>query len=438
MAKKENIEKRLDTISNFYKNLDKVINDLPEAIPTNIKELIKKQILGDDELKSLIEGIDKRRAPKFIIMGRTGVGKSSLINAMCGKYLAEISNVKIGTKQAEKYEYKSEGSVVLEVLDTRGIGESQETTFTAEDELIREFDEFSPDAILFMLRCKSRDRIDDDVEVLKQIIDKWKKKNKLENQNSIEIPVFVILNQADEMEPSRYKEPNNYVDRKIKNIELARKEVAQILREHSVIVSEIIAVSSLIDWGVDEDEIKFMSDEEKGKLEIEFDGRYNIDKLLDSLESNLEIEASIGLTLATRLQQLTETLAEKFVNIFSGIAGTIAITPIPLSDIFILTALQAVLIMFIAGLSGRDISLETAKELIVGFGGVSAGGIFLRNFAQQASKLINLVYPGAGSAISAVIAGTGTKLIGDVAIKYFIKDVSIEEIHEYVKQNKVS
>lgn len=125
MAKKENIEKRLYTISNFYKNLDKVINDLPEVIPTKIKEVIKKQILGDDELKSLIEGIDKRRAPKFIIMGRTGVGKSSLINAMCGKYLAEISNIKIGTQQAEKYEYKSEGSVVLEVLDTRGIGESE-------------------------------------------------------------------------------------------------------------------------------------------------------------------------------------------------------------------------------------------------------------------------------------------------------------------------
>ncbi len=438
MAKKQNIEKRLDIISKFYKNIDKVINDLPESIPTNVKDLIKEKVLGDDELKSLIEGIDKRRPPKFIIMGRTGVGKSSLINAMCGMYLAEVSDVKIGTQQAEKYEYKNEGSVLLEVLDTRGIGESLETTFTAEDELIKEFDEFSPDAILFMLRCKSRDRIDDDIEVLKQIIDKWKKKNKVENQSVVEIPVFVVLNQADEMEPSRYKEPSNYAERKIKNIELARQEVAKILREQNVKVCDIIAVSSLIDWGVDEEEIKFMSDKQKGELEIEFDGRYNIDKLLDILESNLEIEASIGLALATRLQQLIETLAEKFVNIFSGIAGTIAITPIPLSDIFILTALQAVLIMFIAGLSGREISLETAKELIVGFGGIGAGGIFLRNFAQQASKLINLVYPGVGSAVSAAIALAGTKIMGDVAIKYFIQDVSLEEIHEYIKQNKAS
>lgn len=101
----DNIEKRLQKIKNLYYKLDEIMDSLPEGVPESIKEPIKKAIFGDKELRELMEGLDKFRAPRFMMVGRTGVGKSSLVNAICGKYLAEVSDVEIGTTGTKSFEY---------------------------------------------------------------------------------------------------------------------------------------------------------------------------------------------------------------------------------------------------------------------------------------------------------------------------------------------
>lgn len=102
-------------------------------------------------------------------------------------------------------------------------------------------------------------------------------------------------------------------------------------------------------------------------------------------------------------------------------------TPIPISDIYILIIIQSVLVSLIASLSGRDISLETAKEFIFSMGGIAGAGYAFRLLAQQTSKFLNTVWPGVGSAVSSGVAASGTAAIGKAASAYYIDDKPIGE-----------
>lgn len=123
-------------------------------------------------------------------------------------------------------------------------------------------------------------------------------------------------------------------------------------------------------------------------------------------------------------------------KIFSGISATVALTPIPVSDIYILIIIQCILVSLIASLSGRDISLEAAKEFIFSMGGIVGAGYLFRLAAQQTSKLLNAVWPGAGSVVSSGIAAIGTAAIGNVAIAYYIEGRTKEEAKRKFEKSK--
>ena len=118
---------------------------------------------------------------------------------------------------------------------------------------------------------------------------------------------------------------------------------------------------------------------------------------------------------------MLKRIARKITHSFACIGATVALSPIPLSDIFILTAIEAVLVMIIAALSGREVSFKTAGELVLSFGGVGAIGFGAKIAAQQLSKLVNGLFPGAGSVVSSGIATAGIETIGNSAILYYFK-----------------
>ncbi len=84
------IEQRMQNMKKFYIKAGDIIDKLPDAIPAKTREMLKDAILGDKDLKKLMEGIDSHRPPRIFLIGRTGVGKSSLINALCGSYVASV------------------------------------------------------------------------------------------------------------------------------------------------------------------------------------------------------------------------------------------------------------------------------------------------------------------------------------------------------------
>lgn len=439
---KMKIEQRMQNMKKFYIKAGDLIDKLPDAIPEKTRTMLKDTILGDAELKNLMEGIDSHRPPRIFLIGRTGVGKSSLINALCGSYVAAVSDTKSCTENAQVYKCMDGDRVLMEILDTRGIAESESlnTEISAEDMLINQVNEFSPDVAIMMLNCTHRDDVNSDVSFLKKLAKSYA------DINSMRLPVVVVVNKSDEMAPTRFKTPSEYPQNKIAKIQDVVQYYKGIIVKNGLKIDDIIAVSSLIDWQtpdgmeIDVECIDNLPKNDIDNLQIAFDGRYNIDKLLDILEEAiLDFEAQMGLRMAARLTEVVHRLARHLNTIFSGISGTVALTPIPVSDIYVLLIIQSVLVCLIASLSGRDISLDTGKEFILSMGGIADAGYVFRLVAQQASKFLNAVWPGSGSAVSSGIAALGTSAIGKAAIAYYIDGQDIDEakkVFDSAKQEK--
>lgn len=98
---KMKIEQRLQSMKKFYIKAGEMIDGLPDTVTEKTREMLKDNILGDKDLV-----VDERwthRPPRIFLIGRTGVGKSSLINALCGAYTAIVSDTKSCTESAQVY-----------------------------------------------------------------------------------------------------------------------------------------------------------------------------------------------------------------------------------------------------------------------------------------------------------------------------------------------
>ena len=431
------VEKRLHNMKRFYLKVTELIDSLPEGIPDKTRNMLKETILGDKDLKELMDGVDSHRPPRIFLIGRTGVGKSSLINAICGTYVAKVSDTKSCTATADVYQCKDGNRVLMEILDTRGIAESVaiNADLTAEDMLINQVNKFSPDVAIFMLNCTHRDDVNRDVAFLKKLSKSFTK------ANDMRLPIVVVVNKSDEMAPSRFKDPAEYPQSKKDKIQEQVDYYKSIITDNGLKVDDIIAVSSLVDWmtadgtEVDVDEIDKLPQSDIENLQMAFDGRYQIEELLDILEGAIQdFEAQAGLRMAARLGVVVRRIAKQLTTIFSTIAGAVALTPVPVADVYILIILQSLLVCLVASLGGLELSLENAKEFILGLGGVIGAGFTFRVIAQQSSKFVNSLWPGVGSAVSSSIAAAGTHAIGRAAIMYYIDGKSIDEVSEKFKE----
>lgn len=424
------IEHRLQNMKNFYTKVGDLLDNLPDAIPEKARQKIRDTILGDEELKNLMDGVDSHRPPRIFLIGRTGVGKSSLINALCSAYVAPVSDTRSCTETAQTYQCKDGERTLMEILDTRGIAESDNLNaeISAEDMLINQVKEFSPDVAIFMLNCTHRDDVDSDVNFLKKLSESYAQ------AYNMRLPIVAVVNKCDEMAPSRLKNPNEYTESKTKKIAEQVQHYKEIIVKNNLKIDDIIAVSSLIDWmtadgtEIDADSIESLPVSDIENLQIAFDGRYHIEELFNILEKAiLDFSARMGLRMALKLQEVVRRIANQLNKSFSAMSATVALSPIPISDIYILLLLQGILVCLIASLSGRDISLDTAKEFVLSMGGIAGAGYGFRLLAQQASKILNVFWAGSGSAVSASIAALGTSAIGKAAIAYYIDDKTIEE-----------
>lgn len=416
------IDERLDRLVNMRNSLDQVMDTLPVKVPGAVRDTIKELLFKNEDLNQLIQDIVDRRPPRFIVIGKTGVGKSSLINAMFGRYLAKTSAVDIGTTSVASYQYRDGDQTLFDVIDTRGLNESEGARDSAEQALKKAMQQFEPDAIILVMDATDRAGMD---EELKQV-------HLLKPFISQHVPIVCVLTHADHIDPARIKEPERYPEVKEERIKNKRAQVKQLIRDLNLSIDDVIPVSSYIEWSHDAPET--LTTIEQKYLTIDFDGRYQIDELLDYLEATIDFQSAIHLMLSTRIERAIKLLTRRIIKVFSGVASTVALTPIPVSDMSVLVPLQLLMVSFIAYVSGRTVDKKMLRDFLISIGGVGSLGYSFKLLAQQGSKLLNVVLPGSGSVISSAIAYSGTFAMGKAAEAYFVDQVSKKDLSDIMKK----
>jgi GTP-binding protein Era len=121
-------------------------------------------------------------------------------------------------------------------------------------------------------------------------------------------------------------------------------------------------------------------------------------------------------------QRADEALKEKRIRtlIYSkaGVCAAIALVPIPVADILVLTPIQMAMVATIGYFRGVEVTAERATELM----GVMGAGVGFRGAARQLARLV----PGYGMLVSAGIAFAGTVALGETSNVWFKRRMKVE------------
>lgn len=400
----------IDSESNFdsYTKLIRLLLEQISRLPSPLREQI------ENELKELLQLLEDMRSPRFMVIGRRGTGKSSLINAIFNAPVAKIGDVEAQTGKSQWYEYEKDGKRV-EILDTRGILEGgrpneADSAKTPQDSIADAIRKKCPDIVLFLCKATEVDSaIHETLDVFEAII------TKLESIHDYRAPIVGILTQCDQLAPADINRLPTDDQEKNQNIDRAVEVLTEHLQSRKTLDNNFVEVIPVAAF------VKFRED---GTPDKNRDLRWNIDRLTELLVDKLPKGPDITFARIARVRKFQRKVAEKIVDICSGACSIVAAAPIPLSDMPVLAAIQLAMIVVIGYISGRELSFEAAGDFLTAFGVSVGSGLVLREVARQLIKFL----PGLGSVISGTVAFGGTQALGQAAINYFIEEIPLDKV----------
>lgn len=349
---------RLDDDPNAFREVLKVLDRLPFV--SSVKR----------DIQSLRDLIYNRRAPRVLAIARDERQGQALANALLGKTALP--------DDAEPFRWvrvDADGALLDWLSVPLGAGDD------ASERLSRAFDDTVPDVALVCCSPADLDGgLDGVVDELRRVLSRLEKPGQ----------TVALLTQTDSVPPSSARPP--YPEDKRHAIELLREKLGRILREADVETHAVIAVSARDRHGIE-------------RLS---------EMLVEMVPDRARVEAARALDLASRARR---DVANRIVHSASTLALTVGMAPIPFSDAFVIAPLQVTMVSSIAHLGGRPWDRRAFGEWVASMGIVGGAGMGLRWTARQLLKAI----PGAGTLVSAGIAGAGTVSMGQSAIAYFLR-----------------
>lgn len=346
----------------------------------------------------------------ILIVGKTGYGKSTLINTIFGEKLAQSGTGKPITQEITRYTSAKQPD--LAIYDSRGLELGNPSTITNIESFLQENHKREPNMqihiVWFCIAEPSRRLEDAEIELFKAI----KQHN---------LPLVAVITKA-----SQDKDENGQSFKAFVQGKLSIDE-SQVVRTRALEVEDDDG-NLQKPKGLDElleQSYKYM---DKGKANA----------LARFQDYNKEQQHKANIAHAKTL-----------VNRYAASCSAAAVTPIPFSDIAILTPIQIGMILHISNIFGINISKENAAKLVATLLSVVGAAFAVRFGVQLLGNVLKLI-PGAGSvaggAINAAIALGTTKVMGNAYIAYLdsnvnhltslVTDISPEVFSDFVNKAK--
>ncbi|MBO4334650.1 MAG: DUF697 domain-containing protein [Desulfovibrio sp.] len=339
--------------------------------------------------------------PRIVVCGKTGAGKSSLINALLGREVNRVGHAE-PTTQAEQEEAWTLGESRLRILDVPGFGEADKH----QDRLDFIFRQLALSHI-GLLVVGAPDRA---WEYERQFVQSVFEADK-------QFPLLVVGNRIDMFNPVRDWKPQSL------NLDTPSTPKEQAICQWAKALRTAL--------GLEQDQLLLTS---AGESFEDHAGRFGLEALARAVVQKLPAAVQNAAARALQVDVDKRDLADKLIWGASVTAAAVALTPIPLADCIPLAALQIGLIVKIADIYGKVLTKQTACHLLSPVAASFAGRMALASLLD--------FFPGIGSVagglIGAGIAGPMTYAIGKTYLEFFASNnftPSVEEVRLLLKEN---
>ena len=315
--------------------------------------------------------------PNILLLGISGAGKSSLINTIFGRKIANVSDVRPETANFEVYKGE-DYNLNVNLIDSAGYELSQADTYYSNIQNILNNGTCDLKNIHIIWYCLSvaNERIEDmDLKTLERLF----------KEDSIKQRVCIVFTKCDQDDETGSKA------NKLKDI--IKKEVRHNFKcfETSNNPAFPLQLNDMVEWSAkqfDDDDLRNM---------------FVASQMID-------IEAK-------------ERAAANIINIAAAAASTAGATPIPIADAALLVPIQLKMINDIINVYGLKKVISMNSGVVVDLVMTQLG----KSLVKSIMKFIPVIGQIAGSVINAIVAGSLTYALG-MAVSYVCKDSLIKAL----------
>lgn len=203
------------------------MKDEEKQLRSDMAEMEKQRVL--EQIKDELYRV-RTYTPKVGIFGDSGVGKSSLCNALFGKPIAKISDVEACTREPQEIFVSGDHGHGIELVDVPGIGENPER----HQEYMNLYQSLLPELDIVIWAVKADDRkFASSIEAYQRLF----------QGNSESCPIVFAITQVDKIEPFREWDEQNSQPGEKQQANIGRK-IVEISRHFDTSAKNIVPVSS--------------------------------------------------------------------------------------------------------------------------------------------------------------------------------------------------